>query len=141
MNLGGNDLGGRVGEDGVAEGVAVCFDEWANSGDHGVMIYYNTNQIWSDIATCNNRAGCMPVSYFEDAQWHDVEVTIAVHVAGLQAPHGLVQSVGFVRKTESNGCALALIGHLVAIAILARRAVDVYHIIRPIVIAVERGTA
>ena len=68
MNFGGNNLGGRVGEDGITEGVAVCWDEWSNGGDHGAMIYYNTNQIWSDIATCNNRAGCMPVSYFEDAQ-------------------------------------------------------------------------
>ena len=41
VNIGGNDLGGRVGENGVTQGVAVCFDEWANGGDHGVAIYYN----------------------------------------------------------------------------------------------------
>ena len=44
VNIGGNDLGGRVGENGVTQGVAVCFDEWANSGDHGVAIYYNAGQ-------------------------------------------------------------------------------------------------
>ena len=41
VNIGGNDLGGRVGENGVTQGVALCFDEWANGGDHGVAIYYN----------------------------------------------------------------------------------------------------
>ena len=35
VNVGGNDLGGRYGEDGVAQGVALCFDEYANGGDHG----------------------------------------------------------------------------------------------------------
>ena len=35
MNVGSNNLGGRVGEDGVNAGVAVCFDEWSNGGDHG----------------------------------------------------------------------------------------------------------
>ena len=38
-NLGANTMGGRVEEDGVATGVSVCFDEWANSGDHGVMMH------------------------------------------------------------------------------------------------------
>merc|ERR1711969_169545 len=38
MNFGGNNLGGRVGEDGITEGVAVCWDEWSNGGDHGAMI-------------------------------------------------------------------------------------------------------
>ena len=76
MNLGSNNLGGRVGEDGVNAGVAVCFDEWANGGDHGVMMYYNMQNIWQDIGTCNNRQGCLPVSLFEDATWHSVEVNI-----------------------------------------------------------------
>ena len=76
MNLGANTLSGRVGEDGVAQGVAVCFDEWSNGGDHGVMIYYNGATVWQDIATCSNRQGCLPVSIFEDEVWHDVEVNI-----------------------------------------------------------------
>ena len=39
-------MGGRVGEDGVATGVALCLDEWANGGDHGVAIYYDGAAIW-----------------------------------------------------------------------------------------------
>ena len=35
VSIGANDLGGRVGEDGVGVGVAVCFDEYSNGGDHG----------------------------------------------------------------------------------------------------------
>jgi len=46
VNIGGNDMGGRVGEDGVATGVALCLDEWANGGDHGVAIYYDGAAIW-----------------------------------------------------------------------------------------------
>ena len=60
MNLGANDLGGRVGEDGVAQGVAVCFDEWANGGDHGVQLYYDGEAIWENIGEgpqqCGSRA-------------------------------------------------------------------------------------
>ena len=67
VNIGGNDLGGRVGENGVTQGVAVCFDEWANSGDHGVAIYYNAGTqgdgdtsragaIWENIAPCGKIA-------------------------------------------------------------------------------------
>ena len=66
-NLGANTMGGRVEEDGVATGVSVCFDEWANSGDHGVMMHYNGATIWEDISSCGNRAGCLPVSLFEDS--------------------------------------------------------------------------
>jgi hypothetical protein len=39
VNIGANDLGGRYGEDGVAQGLALCFDEWANGGDHGITIF------------------------------------------------------------------------------------------------------
>jgi hypothetical protein len=42
MNLGGNSLGGRYGEDGVSVGLAVCFDEWSNGNhEHGVMMFWN----------------------------------------------------------------------------------------------------
>ena len=76
VNIGGNDLAGRAGEDGVAAGVAVCFDEWANSGDHGVSIFYNGAAIWENIAPCGNREGCIPVSLFDDAAWHSVDVAL-----------------------------------------------------------------
>ena len=76
VNVGGRDMAGRVGEDGVAQGVAVCFDEWANNGDHGVSIVYNGDFVWENIANCNNRENCVPVSLFDDALWHSVEVGI-----------------------------------------------------------------
>ena len=69
VNVGGNDMGGRVGEDGVAKGVAVCFDEWANNGDHGVSIFYDGGMIWEEIGVCSNRQNCLPVSLFDDATW------------------------------------------------------------------------
>ena len=56
--------------------MSLCFDEYANDGDHGVTLYYNGEVIWEERATCGNREGCPPVSYFEDSQWHDVELTI-----------------------------------------------------------------
>ena len=65
VSVGGNDLAGRPGEDGVAEGVALCFDEWANDGDHGVEIMYNGSPVWQELASCGNRQGCDPVSWFE----------------------------------------------------------------------------
>ena len=65
VSIGGNDLAGRPGEDGVAEGVALCFDEWANDGDHGVEIMYNGSPVWQELASCGNRQGCDPVSWFE----------------------------------------------------------------------------
>ena len=46
VNIGKNSLDGRVGEDGVATGIALCFDEWANGGDHGVMMFYNGQTFW-----------------------------------------------------------------------------------------------
>ena len=76
VNVGGNDMGGRMGEDGVAQGVAVCFDEWANGGDHGVSIFYNGATIWENIALCDNRAACVPVSLFDDSSWHQVRVDV-----------------------------------------------------------------
>ena len=65
VNVGAADLGGRFGEDGVAQGVALCFDEWANDGDHGVEIMYNGSPVWQELASCGNRQGCDPVSWFE----------------------------------------------------------------------------
>jgi hypothetical protein len=41
MTLGKNSLDGRAGEDGVAIGVSVCFDEWANNGDHVSRVFSN----------------------------------------------------------------------------------------------------
>ena len=69
-NLGKNSLDGRAGEDGLAEGVSLCFDEWSNGGDHGVMMFYNGATFWEDITTSDNRSNDPPVSYFEDETWH-----------------------------------------------------------------------
>ena len=86
VNIGANDLQdrsdpahvvGRNGEDGVADGIAVCFDEWANSdAEHGIQIFYNGEMLFEGRATCENQAGCAPVSYFNDATWHDVVVEL-----------------------------------------------------------------
>ena len=59
------------------EGVALCFDEWANGGDHGVMMFFNGATVWEDITESGNRSGDPPVSYFEDAAWHSVVFYIA----------------------------------------------------------------
>ena len=59
-------------EDGLAEGVSLCFDEWSNGGDHGVMLFYNGATFWEDITTCDNRSNDPPVSYFEDETWHSI---------------------------------------------------------------------
>ena len=41
-NVGNDDLGNRVGENGVTEGFAFCFDEWSNgSTESGIKIFYN----------------------------------------------------------------------------------------------------
>ena len=77
VNIGARDLGGRAGEDGVAQGVAICFDEWSNQGDHGVSMFYNGDVIWENHAPCNNREDCLPVSLYDDAEWHVVEVSIS----------------------------------------------------------------
>ena len=82
MNLGANSLGGGNGEDGVLEGVAVCFDEWSNGGDHGIFIFYDGAPVFEDFGTCDNREHCPPVSLFEDSQWHDIEVTITPSCSG-----------------------------------------------------------
>ena len=83
VNLGANDMGGRNGEDGVAVGVALCFDEWANGrAEHGIQIFYNGEMLFEGRATCENQAGCAPVSYFNDATWHDVELHISPDSTG-----------------------------------------------------------
>ena len=76
VTVGANSLGSRMAEDGVEEGVSLCFDEYSNGGDHGISIFYNGEVIWEDLSTCGNREGCPPVSFFEDSLWHDVELTI-----------------------------------------------------------------
>ena len=38
VSVGANKLAGRSAEDGVAEGLALCFDEYANGGDHGIQV-------------------------------------------------------------------------------------------------------
>jgi hypothetical protein len=68
--------GGRNGEDGVSVGVAVCFDEYSNGGDHGISIFYNGEALFEDLAPCENQEGCEPVSLFNDGAWHVVRVEI-----------------------------------------------------------------
>ena len=80
VSIGSNDLAGRTGEDGVAEGVALCFDEWANDGDHGVNIFYNGEVAGEWTGPCGNREGCEPVSLFEDSQWHTVELVLRLRM-------------------------------------------------------------
>ena len=59
VNVGANTLGGRAGEDGVSEGVSVCFDEWANAeNEHGIQIFNNGEMILEGRATCGNRECC-----------------------------------------------------------------------------------
>jgi hypothetical protein len=101
VNVGGGPglgaLGGRVGEDGVNEGVAVCFDEYANSNhEHGFFIHYNGAEIYGDVSECDggwgngNNVECAPVSLFvtpgtsDDEVWHTVTVTIAPGGGGAQ---------------------------------------------------------
>ena len=58
VNIGANDLQDRNGEDGVADGIAVCFDEWANSdAEHGIQIFYNGEMLFEGRATCENQGG------------------------------------------------------------------------------------
>ena len=77
VNLGNNNMGGRNGEDGVAVGFALCFDEWANGDDHGVHMFQDGTIAFEDLSDCDNRAACLPVSAFEDAAWHAIMVTIS----------------------------------------------------------------
>jgi hypothetical protein len=105
MNLGGGPglgaLGGGAGEDGVAKGVAVCFDEYANSHhEHGFFIYYNGAEIYADASECDgggagqgefwtigNDVECPPVSLVvtpgasNEEIWHTVKVTIGAQEA------------------------------------------------------------
>ena len=111
VNIGANDLVGRVGEDGVATGVAVCFDEWANDGDHGVSIFYNAQQIWENIAPCDNRDACIPVSLYDDAAWHSVEVDITPLLDGsaeirFSLDNGLYSGFGNVNSYLGSGFSL-----------------------------------
>ena len=41
-SIGNNNIGGRVEENGVTQGMAFCFDEWSNGAtESGVHIFYN----------------------------------------------------------------------------------------------------
>eukprot|EP01050_Picozoa_sp_SAG11_P001250 SAG11_NODE_53_length_19648_cov_14.691902_12_plen_218_part_00 len=99
VTLGGNSLGSRTAEDGVEQGLSLCFDEYANNGDHGVTLFWNGDQIWEDRAACGNREGCPPVSYFEDSQWHEVELTVTPTGEGRGA------SVSFTMQPGDAGVA------------------------------------
>eukprot|EP01051_Picozoa_sp_SAG22_P004210 SAG22_NODE_220_length_14862_cov_73.769424_1_plen_1257_part_10 len=93
MNLGAGDMGGRYGEDGVAVGFALCFDEWSNgahhgghndeagdNGDHGIIMFQDGQNAWNHFGDCPNRQACLPVSAFETAAW--IGVTVRITSAG-----------------------------------------------------------
>ena len=107
VNVGGNNLWAldysaqRNAEDGIANGLALCFDgtrsssllvflqslkevlaEWANSGDHGVTIFYGGEPVWENLGECGNGEGCEPISQFADATWHAVELNISPTASG-----------------------------------------------------------
>ena len=83
MNLGNTEVVDNAEENGVTQGLSICFDEYGNHADndqgveHGVSIFFNQEVVWENIGECGNREGCIPVSLFEDAQWHTIEVNIS----------------------------------------------------------------
>ena len=99
----------RYGEDGVATGVALCFDEWANGdAEHGIQMFYNGEMIFEGRATCGNREGCPPVSLFDDghsdANWHGVELSVTPDGQGgakivFDLDQGLYGGYGLVSKS------------------------------------------
>jgi hypothetical protein len=80
VNL-GDQSPASVAEDGVAMGVSLCFDEHPNAAfENGVDLFVNGVAVWEERAECNS--GCHPMTLFEDARWHDVELTIASDATG-----------------------------------------------------------
>jgi hypothetical protein len=70
----GNQVIRNVEEEGVTQGVSVCFDDWANgNNDHGVQIFYDGVAIYENVGYDNWQD---VVSLFEDNAWHNVKVTI-----------------------------------------------------------------
>jgi hypothetical protein len=85
----GNDVINVVEEDGVTEGVSICFDEYASStAEHGIVIFYNGEAVWSYMSDCaggwgnNNEVACPPVSMFTDNEWHTVDIEIIATPGG-----------------------------------------------------------
>ena len=68
INIGADDLGGRLAEAGVAQGVALCFDEYGTPS--GVDLLYNGESLWQDHSSA-------AVSMFHDARWHQVVLNIS----------------------------------------------------------------
>jgi hypothetical protein len=71
-------------EDGVTDGLSLCFDEWASGeNEHGIDIFYNGAPIFEARAMCENLGHCVPVSLFEadaeesDPTWHDVVLRVS----------------------------------------------------------------
>jgi hypothetical protein len=80
----------------------VCFDEWANANaEHGIQIFYNGDMIFEGRATCENQAGCPPVSFFNDGSWHTVQAVIAPDGGGgasvtFELDHGVYGGQGII---------------------------------------------
>ena len=71
-----------VAEEGVAVGVSLCFDEHPNSSfEHGVDLFVNGLAVWQERGECAN-SDCFPMTLFEDAQWHSVELRTAPDANG-----------------------------------------------------------
>jgi hypothetical protein len=65
-NVGNDDLGGRVGENGVTKGFAFCFDEWSNgSTESGIKIFYNAGP-----DSGGDGHGCPAMFSWHQRHWH-----------------------------------------------------------------------
>ena len=102
VTVGANSLGSRMAEDGVEEGVSLCFDEYSSNGDHGVSIFYNSEVVQEWLGDCANREACEPVSFFEDSLWHDVVLTImpAGGIVTFSLTHGGPNAVPYERSAQ-----------------------------------------
>lgn len=71
-----------IAEEGVAVGVSLCFDTHPNSpSEHGVEMFVGGSAVWQKFAECGYN-DCYPVTLFEDAQWHSVELRTSPDASG-----------------------------------------------------------
>lgn len=81
VNL-GDQSPASTAEDGVATGVSLCFDEHPNSDfENGVDLYVDGVVVWEERAECSH-GDCHPMTLFEDARWHSVELTVSPDATG-----------------------------------------------------------
>ena len=78
----GDQTPAGVAENGVALGVSLCFDEFPNSSfENGVDLFVDRAVVWEERAQCSDR-DCHPMTLFDDAQWHSVELTTSADGLG-----------------------------------------------------------